>query len=71
MTTLSDLLDMWSSRDGKYIHRRINGISAPLSESEIDSIRFYRKSEIEMLPLNDRRLAIMALDRWMPPITVR
>jgi hypothetical protein len=68
VSAVTDLIDAWTRRDTKYRDRR-NPMGGPaLSDSEVNSVRWWRKKECyELADATDRDLALIALGRWSPP----
>lgn len=63
--TATELVGLWRVRDQRYAMRR------PLSESEIDSVKAWRRSEVDDLPAPERTVPWNLLIRWTPPLVVR
>jgi hypothetical protein len=66
--TETALVGLWYDRDQKYSHRKIDGRFLPLSEDEEAAIRWWRKREVDALPLEQQTLALATLSRWTPPV---
>ncbi len=70
MTTASQLGALWFERDQKYGMRKFNGQFLPLEPDEEVAIRWWRRREVEELPLDEQSAALGVLSRWTPP-TIR
>jgi len=71
MSALSDLLALWAERDSRYGTRKMYGPHGPLTQIEIDSIRVWRRREVDALPVDDRARAWNELNAWVPPTPMR
>lgn len=60
--TATELVALWRARDQRYAIRR------PLSESEIDSVKAWRRSEVDDLPAPERSVPWSLLTHWTPPV---
>ncbi len=68
--TWDQLRALWDERDNRYRLRRSYPGGRPLqvSPGEALSIHEYRRAEAAMLPPATRRLALIALNNWYPPV---
>lgn len=70
MQTLQELLRSWNERDARYAYRKSGSSFLALSEQEESSIRWWRRREADMLPPDDRGIALLELARWSPPSAI-
>lgn len=63
------LIKLWRSRDALYAVRKTHGVRAPLTTTEQDSVRAYRRTEVETLvtKARDQERALGELGRWTAP----
>jgi len=62
------LIGLWYDRDQKYAARKQNGHFLPLTEDEETAIRWWRKREVDALPLDEQSAALGTLSRWTAPV---